>query len=80
MHVGECKYVYENYAFGDGSMRWDLPGTVPSVGKGTPTAEVLEWLQEGHRCLRSSVAGLTGDKQLLRPRRAAWGREPLLPA
>ena len=50
MHVGECKYVYENYAFGDGSMRWDRPGTVPSVGKGTPTAEVLEWLQEGHRC------------------------------
>jgi hypothetical protein len=30
-HVGECKYVYENHAFGDGSMRWDSPATVPTV-------------------------------------------------
>jgi len=24
-HVGACKYVYENHAFGDASLRWDDP-------------------------------------------------------
>src|SRR3990172_1734052 len=35
-HVGECKYVYDSHAFGDGSMRWDRPGTVPAVERGAP--------------------------------------------
>jgi hypothetical protein len=75
LHVGECKYVYENHAFGDGSMRWNSEGTVPSVKPDTPRGEVLEWLRAGQRVLRSSVAALESDEELLKPRRANWGEE-----
>ena len=73
-HVGECKYVYANHAFGDASMRWDRRGTVPSVDRDTPTTAVIEWLQSGQRGLREDVAALPDDGELLRPRRANWGR------
>jgi uncharacterized damage-inducible protein DinB len=74
-HVGECKYVYDNHAFGDGSMRWDRPGSIPSIERTAAPAEVIEWLREGQRRLRASVAALADDAELLRPRRAPWGRE-----
>ena len=74
-HVGECKYVYDNHAFGDGSMRWDRPGSVPTIEATARPAEIIEWLREGHRRLRASVAALADDEELLRPRRANWGKE-----
>ncbi len=74
-HVGECKYVYDNHAFGDGSMRWDRPGTVPTIDRDSPRAAVIDWLREGQRCLRDSVASLEDDNELPRPRRANWGQE-----
>jgi len=74
-HVGECKFVYENHAFGDASMRWDRPGTVPTVGSETPRPAVIEWLSEGQHRWRASIANLDDDGQLLRLRRANWGRE-----
>lgn len=73
-HVGECKYVYDNHAFGDGSMRWDRPGTVTTVDRDTPTAAVIAWLREGQRRFRESVEALADDGELLRPRRANWGQ------
>ena len=73
-HVGECKYVYENHAFGDGSMRWDRPGTVPSVERDTPVQSVVAWLREGQRRLRDGVAALADDAELLQHRRANWGQ------
>jgi len=72
-HVGECKYVYENHAFGDGSMHWDRPGTVPSVERDTPLPSVIEWLREGQRRLRDGIAALADDADLLLHRRANWG-------
>ncbi len=74
-HVGECKYVYDNHAFGDGAMRWDRPGTVPAVERNAPPAAVIEWLKKGQRTLRDSVASLDDDEELLRPRPANWGQE-----
>ena len=73
-HVGECKYVYDNHAFGDRSMRWDVPGTIPSIEATTPRAAVIEWLRDGQRQLREHVAGLEDD-QLLEPRMSNWGKE-----
>ena len=35
-HIGECKYVYENHAFGDGSMHWTKPATVPRAARCPP--------------------------------------------
>ena len=74
-HVGECKYVYDNHAFGDGSMRWDVPATLPGVEPDTERTAVEEWLREGQRRWRDSISGLKDDGELLKPRRANWGRE-----
>jgi hypothetical protein len=72
-HVGECKYVYENSAFGDWSMRWDRPGSVPAIERTAAPPEIVEWLREGQRRMRQSVAELADDDELVRPRRAPWG-------
>jgi uncharacterized damage-inducible protein DinB len=72
-HIGECKYVYENHAFGDGSMRWDRPGTVPMMQPGVSKEELIAWLREGQRRLEASVAALADDGDLLAQRRANWG-------
>jgi len=74
VHVGECKYVYDNHAFGDASMRWDRPGTVPGVKRQTPQSEIMGWLREGHRRFRQSVASLGDDSELPKPRKANWGQ------
>jgi uncharacterized damage-inducible protein DinB len=71
-HVGECYYVYDNHAFGDSSMRWDRPGTVPTVDHEAARGAVIDWLQEGHRRLRDHVAALT-DEDLAQPSRVNWG-------
>lgn len=74
-HVGECKYVYDNHAFGDASMRWDRPGAVPSVRRGASTESIVEWLREGQRRLKESVDALPDDAELLQPRKANWGQQ-----
>ena len=74
VHVGECKYVYDNHAFGDGSMRWDRPGTVPAVERGASATAIIDWLRRGQGALRGSVASLAEDGGLLRERRANWGQ------
>ena len=72
-HVGECKYVYENHAFGDGSMRWDRPGSIPAITISARPAVIIDWLREGHRRLALSAASLGDDGELLAPRPANWG-------
>jgi hypothetical protein len=74
LHVGACKFVYENHAFGDGSMRWDRPGTVPTIQRDTPPAAIIDWLQAGQQALKDSVAALADDGELMKPRRANWGQ------
>jgi uncharacterized damage-inducible protein DinB len=68
-HVGECKLMYENHAFGDATLWWDQfdDGVVA-----TPET-ALAWLRAAHARLRASVAALDEDAELLRPRRANWG-------
>ncbi len=68
-HVGECKVMYESYAFGDGSRQWgEIP---PEV---TATKErAIEWLRQVHDRLRRSIAGLKDDDELLRTRTTNWG-------
>jgi hypothetical protein len=72
LELGTCKYVCENQAFGDASMSWDVPGSIPAVDI-TNRNEITEWLHEGHRRLRNSVAALEDDNELLRPRPSYWG-------
>ncbi len=71
-HVGWGKYMYDNHSFDDAQMTFE---TVPNAGPGDrgPTmAEVIDWLKEGQRCLRSHVAELTDDR-LLEASKTNWG-------
>src|SRR5487761_2141441 len=61
--IGACKYVYDSQAFGDGSIDWDRPESVPSITPETPIPKVLEWLREGHRRLRGHVEALEDDTE-----------------
>lgn len=70
-HVGACKFMYENHAFGDATLRWDSP-LVAGGDKLASIPSATDWLREGQRRLRRSVATLD-DGELPRPRRTNWG-------
>jgi DinB superfamily len=74
-HVGLCKYVYDNHAFGDRTMRWDRPVSLPGIRREASSDEVIAWLREAQRVWRGSVAGLESDEELLRPRKSNWEQE-----
>ena len=74
-HVGECKYVYDSHSFGDGSMRWDRPGTIPSIDSAAKAPDIIVWLREGQRALIENVQALGDDEELLKLRKANWGEE-----
>lgn len=71
LELGSCKYVCDNQAFGDASMSWEVPGSIPAVNI-TSREEIVAWLSEGHRRLRDSVAALKDDAQLLELRPSYW--------
>ena len=54
-------------------MRWDRPGTIPTIEHDTPRTAVLEWLHEGQTRWRGSIASLENDRALRKMRRATWG-------
>jgi hypothetical protein len=60
-HVGGCKYMYDNQAFGDGRFTWDDPPIAGGDALATiPSA--IEWLREGHERLHRSIAALDDDE------------------
>jgi hypothetical protein len=82
-HVAACKFMYDNFGFGDGAMAWDSPaGTDGTTMEELQSAAripdepardaVLNWLREGHRRIRDHVAELN-DEELLRQRRRPEG-------
>jgi uncharacterized damage-inducible protein DinB len=73
-HVGWCKWMYEDYAFGQASMRGDQPPLIPANGEPSrPQQELLAWLTEGHRRWLDSVRALPDDSDLDRERLTNWG-------
>ena len=73
-HVGWCKWMYEDYAFGSASLRGDLPPIIPEVGtKSRPRNELLIWLKQGHDKWLASVRLLNNDFELERERLTNWG-------
>jgi uncharacterized damage-inducible protein DinB len=73
-HVGWSKWMYEDYAFGSGSMRGYQPPLVPAPGaRSRPRLELLAWLTEGHQRWLASVRALTEDSELDRERLTNWG-------
>jgi uncharacterized damage-inducible protein DinB len=70
-HVGQAKYVYDNHAFGDQSIRWEKPESMPGLAEGTSPNDAIAWLREGHERLRGHVATLADDAELP-GQRYAW--------
>jgi uncharacterized damage-inducible protein DinB len=74
LHIGSCKVMYDDYAFGAGTLFWDQPAVQPWQEGEAPMAEAIDWLDGTHRRLVEHVGALTDD-DLDRPRRANWGGE-----
>lgn len=72
-HVGWSKWMYEDYAFGSGTMRGNQPPLIPAGGaRSRPREELLAWLREGHERWLASVRALPDDSQLDRERLPNW--------
>lgn len=71
-HVGACKIMYDDYAFGAGTLRFGTPEVEPFDAGGTP-AEVTAWLESAHARLVAHVGALPDDSELDRPRLTNWG-------
>jgi len=73
-HVGWCKWMYENYAFGSATLRGDQPPLIPLDGaRSRPHGELLTWLTEGHKRWLASVRALSNDTELEKERLTNWG-------
>lgn len=73
-HVAWSKWMYEDYAFGSGTLQGDRPPLIPTGGARTrPRLELLRWLKDGHERWLASVRALPDDAELDRERRTNWG-------
>ena len=72
-HVGECKFMYANHAFGDAKMFWQQFAARNATLPGKD--EMIEWLREGQALFRGYVAAMENDYELMTPRKANWGQE-----
>src|SRR3990170_7627430 len=59
LHVGACKVMYADYAFGPGTKQWGTPEVEGWIGTDAPMEEAIAWLREAHRSFRGHVASLT---------------------
>jgi len=73
IHVGACKIMYADYAFGAGTLRFDMPLVEPWPPGTAEMADVFPWLERSHDAFVAHVAGLADDAELDVPRRANWG-------
>lgn len=67
--------MYENYAFGDASLRDDAPPVCPADGRPRPRVALLEWLREGQQRLTATVRALDDDAGLGRQRLTDRGEQ-----
>lgn len=73
-HVGWAKWMYQDYAFGPGTIPVKQPRLIPSGDPRTRShAELLAWVKEAHRCWIASIGALSNDEELDRERPVAWG-------
>ena len=71
-HVGGCKFMYHDYAFGGATLTWEDP-LVDGVDTLDSSVSAIAWLRAGQERLRQSIAALDDDAELLRPRLTNWG-------
>ena len=73
IHVGACKIMYDDYAFGGGTLRFATPEVEPFVEGKALRTDVVTWLDRAHERLAGHVAALADDAELDRPRLTNWG-------
>ena len=74
VHVGACKVMYDDYAFGPGKLTWESSEVEPWPGGAAPRDEVGPWLESAHQRLREHIAALE-DEDLARTRLTNWGEQ-----
>lgn len=75
LHVGACKIMYADYAFGSASLRFATAEVEPWPEDAVPRADLVPWLEAAHQRLVSDVAALPDDAELDRPRLTNWGEQ-----
>jgi uncharacterized damage-inducible protein DinB len=61
LHVGSCKYMYADHAFGTATMLWDSPPVRPEQAETMPLAALLAWIDASQRFLLDHVQRLTDE-------------------
>jgi uncharacterized damage-inducible protein DinB len=73
-HTSWAKWMYTDYAFGEGKLRGDAPPMIPEKGmRARPHEELMGWLREGHSRWMQAITGLGDDGELERERMTNWG-------
>lgn len=73
VHVGACKVMYDDHAFGPGTLRFGTREVEPWPDDQAPREAVIAWLETAHARLAAHVAALGDDAELDRPRPTNWG-------
>jgi uncharacterized damage-inducible protein DinB len=73
-HIGACKVMYDDYAFGPGTLQFATPEVEPWASGGSPD-EIVAWLTETHARLVDHVAALADDAELDARRLTNWGEQ-----
>ncbi|HEV8281136.1 MAG TPA: DinB family protein [Candidatus Limnocylindrales bacterium] len=73
LHIGSCKVMYDDYAFGRGTLDWGTPEVEPWPEGEAPPDAMRTWLETVHDRLVEHVAALEDDGELDRPRMTNWG-------
>ena len=72
LHVGSCKVMYADHAFGARTLTWQSPAVQPWADGSAPLAETLIFLRASHAALMQHVRALS-DEDLAELRPANWG-------
>lgn len=72
LHLGSCKLMYDDYAFGNRSLQWENRTVQPWHEGEAPMVDALDWLRETHLRFVDHVAALD-DSDLDTPRMTNWG-------
>jgi len=75
IHVGACKIMYADYAFGEGRLTFGTREVEPWREGESEMSDVLPWLERVHEAFVDHVRQLHDDDELDRPRLANWGEQ-----
>jgi len=75
IHVGACKVMYDDYAFGGGTLQFGTPAVEPFREGESEMAEVFPWLEAAHAMLADHVGALDDDAELDALRMTNWGEQ-----